>query len=198
MEANIARPLESVVTEPWRNGRGVTRPLASSGDDWRVSLAQVDQDGPYSRFEGMQRTSVVVSGEGILLQHQQTQVELPPFAPARYDGEHQWFARLYGGPVMALNVMTRKGRYQATVRSIVRDTIVPPGGSVVIVAFNGACSYAVDGARATAFVSPGFWTTLRDLTKPLRVGPLAAQPDIRVQHAALLVSIAPVVSHGHI
>ncbi|MFN9927385.1 MAG: HutD family protein, partial [Phenylobacterium sp.] len=47
---------------PWKNGGGITRELAvwppgASFDDfvWRVSMAEVHQDGPFSSFPGVDR-----------------------------------------------------------------------------------------------------------------------------------------------
>ena len=45
---------------PWKNGLGMTREVANaSGADsvmiWRISLATVDRDGPFSDFTGYKR-----------------------------------------------------------------------------------------------------------------------------------------------
>ena len=59
---------------PWRNGGGVTMEVAAAPDgaaldafDWRVSLARVEQSGPFSAFPGVDRTLAVLDGEGIVL-----------------------------------------------------------------------------------------------------------------------------------
>ena len=74
---------------PWRNGRGVTREVAASavpmastnrdpgGDDlpptpaptpaWRISMATVDSEVPFSDFAGRTRVLGVVDGAGIEL-----------------------------------------------------------------------------------------------------------------------------------
>ena len=46
---------------PWRNGRGVTRDLGH-GEGWRLSLAEIDSAGPFSRFPGLERWFAVASG----------------------------------------------------------------------------------------------------------------------------------------
>ena len=60
---------------PWRNGGGRTRTLwtwpADCVDDaWqlRVSLADIDADGPFSAFPGVQRWFAVLQGAGVRLQ----------------------------------------------------------------------------------------------------------------------------------
>ena len=53
---------DEVRAEPWPNGGGVTRELARAADSWRISLADVDRDGPFSRFPGKARLLTVVDG----------------------------------------------------------------------------------------------------------------------------------------
>jgi environmental stress-induced protein Ves len=47
-------PLEDVSPAPWRNGGGVTRELLAwptpQDWDWRISVAEVEKNGPFSRF----------------------------------------------------------------------------------------------------------------------------------------------------
>lgn len=75
-EAGGARrgPWQALPPEPWKNGGGVTRTLAADKDAaesaaarWRVSIADITRDGPYSRFAGDDRVSVVLSGAGVVL-----------------------------------------------------------------------------------------------------------------------------------
>ena len=58
----------------WKNGRGTTYEVATSPDgsgtadfDWRISFADVDTDGPFSSFAGIDRVIVVVEGEQMVL-----------------------------------------------------------------------------------------------------------------------------------
>jgi hypothetical protein len=54
--------------ERWSNGLGWTREIARSpavGDfDWRVSIAEVDRDAPFSVFPGVEREIVLLSATG--------------------------------------------------------------------------------------------------------------------------------------
>lgn len=59
---------------PWKNGGGETReiaifPPAANLDtlDWRISMAVVAQDGPFSSFPGIDRTLCVIEGAGMEL-----------------------------------------------------------------------------------------------------------------------------------
>ena len=56
---------------PWRNGGGVTREIATAPYDgerdsfrWRVSIADVTSEGPFSTFEEVDRQIVLVEVQG--------------------------------------------------------------------------------------------------------------------------------------
>ncbi len=56
-------PAAGRVERPWKNGGGMTADVAASppgagmdGFDWRVSIARVEADGPFSVFPGVDRT----------------------------------------------------------------------------------------------------------------------------------------------
>ena len=103
-------------SRPWKNGGGTTRdilvsPPGTSLDefDWRVSLAQVDRDGPFSRFDNVDRTLVLLSG-AMTLHEPDRRIELVRGEPVQFPGERSIEATLNGGPTVDFNVMTRRGR----------------------------------------------------------------------------------------
>jgi environmental stress-induced protein Ves len=107
-----------LVAAPWKNGGGVTREVAAfpagSGLDafvWRVSIADVAQAGPFSRFGGIDRTLVLLSGAGMLLDEAQgpTHTLTQPLDIARFAGETAIDARLVDGATRDLNLMVRRG-----------------------------------------------------------------------------------------
>ncbi len=61
--------LADVAATRWRNGGGMTRELATwpaEGDwQWRMSVAEVGADWPFSRFEGVTRWFAVLQGAGL-------------------------------------------------------------------------------------------------------------------------------------
>jgi len=118
---------------PWKNGGGVTREIAASPIgatfetlDWRVSLAGVAEDGPFSLFPGVQRTLCVTRGAGIQLQVGDGQATLldPTSEPFSFDGEAPTRARLVDGPIEDLSVMSRRGRYRHTVKRLIFDDAI--------------------------------------------------------------------------
>ncbi|GHH35026.1 HutD/Ves family protein [Streptomyces candidus] len=104
---------------PWRNGGGVTREIASwppgpagSGFAWRVSLAEVATDGPFSVFPGVDRILTMVEGAGMALTTTPAAGGTPGsrmvdarYVPQHFPGDVPTDCRLLDGPVANLNVM---------------------------------------------------------------------------------------------
>src|SRR5919112_2196056 len=112
--------------EPWRNGGGVTRQIASrptpaspvqdgAGDggwDWRVSIADVSKAGDFSPFPGMERVLTVIEGELLLLSVDGAEHPLEKYRPFRFPGGASTHASLPTGDIRDLNVITRSGRFK--------------------------------------------------------------------------------------
>lgn len=103
---------------PWKNGGGTTLELAispkgASLEDfaWRISSAQVAVDSAFSCFPGIDRNLAVLAGNGLRLQRQDGRIEtlLSDGAIAAFDGEEAINAQLVDGPIIDLNLMTRRG-----------------------------------------------------------------------------------------
>ncbi|MCR6498621.1 HutD family protein [Shinella sp. CPCC 101442] len=106
---------------PWKNGGGETvevivTPEGASLSDfgWRVSMATVASDGPFSVFPGIDRTLAVLSGDGMALSIEGLGDKLltPVCAPLAFPADAPTTARLTGGPITDLNVMTRRGAFR--------------------------------------------------------------------------------------
>jgi environmental stress-induced protein Ves len=133
------------VPSPWRNGGGVTREIARSmsldaeasgaGFDWRFSVAEVAEGGPFSSFPGVDRILVLLSGAGIDLDLEGERVELrPPFGAHAFPGETAVVASLVDGPTTDLNVMCRRGAWKAAVELIEEaGALGIPTGAVALV-----------------------------------------------------------------
>lgn len=112
---------------PWKNGGGETREIMVSPPgatldtlDWRVSLATVASDGPFSAFNGVQRTLCVIRGAGIRLRvgDDPPTTLMENSAPYSFDGEATTSATLIDGAIVDLNVMSRRGRWRHTVKRL--------------------------------------------------------------------------------
>ena len=105
----------SVAPQPWRNGGGATRELFAwpGGADWqiRVSLADIDADGPFSAFPDVQRWFAVVEGAGVVLSWPGGDRRVDSAGePLCFDGADAPACRLVDGPTRDLNLMLRGGR----------------------------------------------------------------------------------------
>ena len=99
---------------PWRNGGGRTRELLAwpSASDWqvRVSVAEIEADGPFSPYPGIDRWFAVLGGAGVVLALPQGEVTLRPGSAAvAFAGEASPACRLIDGPTQDLNLMLRRG-----------------------------------------------------------------------------------------
>ena len=101
---------------PWKNGGGTTLEIAIrphdaawAGFDWRMSIAEIESDGPFSTFAGIDRTLVVLAGRGMRLTGIRDEaLDVRPYDLVTFAGEAQIESRLLDGPTRDLNVMTRR------------------------------------------------------------------------------------------
>ncbi|MCK9537789.1 HutD family protein [Dokdonella sp.] len=135
-------PANACRRQRWKNDGGWTTEIARSaaGDGeageflWRVSIAEIETDGPFSLFPGVTRDLLLLGGNGIEL----TIGEAEPmpltrrFARAHFDGALPVQCRLIDGPTRDFNVMTRSADLHADVlaRPLVGTMIVPPDRGV--------------------------------------------------------------------
>ena len=107
--------------QPWRNGGGVTRELASHPRaasaqdgvwDWRVSIADVTKAGDFSAFPGMERVLTVIDGELLLLTVDGGEHPLEKYRPFRFSGEAASSSALPTGDIRDLNVIARVGAFK--------------------------------------------------------------------------------------
>lgn len=102
-------------SQPWKNGGGVTRELLTypSKEDWqlRISVADITQNGAFSRFDGVSRAFAVIEGAGVRLQfldHLCTVTQ--DSEPLMFDGGDAPNCMLIDGATRDLNVMCKTGR----------------------------------------------------------------------------------------
>jgi len=128
--------VQNLIAELWRNGAGLTRQIAAGclldraatqahGWDWRVSIADITAEGPFSIFEGVDRTAALVGDEKLTLLG-----DVAPLCFTRagdvhaFAGEAALSAKLSNGHAQLLNVMTRRGRAVGKMRSYREDSLV--------------------------------------------------------------------------
>ena len=106
---------------PWKNGGGETTEIfvspATGNFDWRVSIAKVNSDGPFSTFGGYERHIMTLSGQGMMLDIEGRGVsELEPLKPFSFSGDLRVNGTLVDGPVLDFNLMVRRDFGQGTLR----------------------------------------------------------------------------------
>ncbi|MCU1359288.1 MAG: HutD family protein [Ilumatobacteraceae bacterium] len=103
------------MTVPWANGLGTTRVITRWPDHehwaWRLSLADVVSDGPFSQLPGIDRCIAVASGAGMdLTVGDGAPVRLTSASPAlSFDGDEITTCTLVDGPIVDVNLMLRRG-----------------------------------------------------------------------------------------
>ena len=118
----------------WKNGKGVTREVAvypPSGDldnfEWRVSIAEVSEDGIFSVFHGVDRKLAVLDGTLVLNIGDNPAITLSRESePVAFPGDVPCRANILSPLVRDLNVMTRREHYSS------RLTMVEMGGPATI------------------------------------------------------------------
>ena len=108
----------SLRATPWKTGGGSTTEIAIApagatldNFDWRVSLATIAQDGPFSSFPGIDRSLALVDGDGVLLDFGDERFVLSPSEPLiEFAGEDAVHATVTGLQTTDFNVMTRRGQ----------------------------------------------------------------------------------------
>lgn len=139
---------------PWKNGGGETTEIAVFPEDaglddfqWRVSMARVDGDGPFSSFPGIDRTLAILEGAGIVL-------DVEGHAPARLTQESQphpfpadvpTSAALISGPIIDLNVMSRRSGLHHDVQRIEAASDIEGTGPCMILCSDGQAEISTAG-----------------------------------------------------
>ena len=121
----VLRAADRIAT-PWKNGGGVTREVvafppgaAMDAFEWRISLAEIAADGPFSVFPGVDRVLTVIEGQGLMLDVGGRLLVLDAASPPLdFAGDAKVSARLTDGPIRDLNLMVRRGVWRARTRRL--------------------------------------------------------------------------------
>ena len=146
---------------PWKNGKGETVEIAvfpadaSINDfDWRISMATVAEDGPFSIFPGIDRTLAILDGNGMVLDVEGSSPVLLTTAsdPLAFPADIPVAARLEDGAITDLNVMTRRDGLAHTLIRIDVDgskTVPLSPATCLLLCHRGALSFRRDGETGT-------------------------------------------------
>jgi uncharacterized protein len=147
---------------PWKNGGGTTRHLAQDVETegqpgWRLSLAEIDRDGPFSLFPGMRRHHVIVYGAGLTLRTRDLEITADPFCPVTFDGDTTFTAILADGPCKAVNLIFDPRLVAASLQVITTETWSAQGTHSLILCLRGGATLEEPEGR----IVPGQFTWVR-------------------------------------
>ena len=147
-------PANEYRRERWRNGAGWTREIAAEPAKgewaWRLSIAEIEQDAPFSRFEGIDREIVLLSGNGVRLRFDDGNVHAlePPHGRLRFAGEAGVHGELIDGATQDFNLMWRREAIDAQLwhRPLVGPMVIfaDPGTTWAVYLIAGQARFADD------------------------------------------------------
>lgn len=146
-------------TMPWKNGKGITTEIVVSPEgaslsdfDWRVSMAQVGSDGPFSAFAGIDRTLSVLTSHGIWLAFGdgETVTLDATSAPFPFAADREVNGVLVDGPIVDLNVMSRRGAWTHSVERLMGPGEHRIAGEAILLLVAPDGGWTVDGATLDA------------------------------------------------
>jgi environmental stress-induced protein Ves len=145
----------------WKNDGGWTTEIVRREDGhgeflWRVSIAEIERDGGFSSFAGVDRDLLLLEGNGIELDIG----DEPPrsltrrFERVHFSGELPVHCRLLAGPTRDFNVMVRRDAMTAEVaaRPLVGSMLLFPdaGAAWLVYVHAGALALRRDGGETAA------------------------------------------------
>ncbi len=142
-------------TMPWRNGKGITREiaidpptstLAENNFRWRLSSADVNEDGVFSQFPGCQRFLTLLTGSGLELKFENEVQVLEQGAYALFSGDRKVDGRLRGGKVTDLNFIFKEEQAHAqfVVSKEASGRLAMTTGTLLVFVATGAVDLTVD------------------------------------------------------
>jgi environmental stress-induced protein Ves len=182
---------DTLPATPWKNDGGVTREIVcqppgagTDSFDWRVSIAHIASDGPFSAFAGVDRVITLLEGAGVRLHCTDDGVFdhalNTPLLPFAFAGEAPVQGTLLGGDCHDFNVMTRRAACRAEVMVCRAATTRASAPAGLLMAVRGTWHA---GAH-TLVPGQGLWWSGEPLSWPLACDDHGA--------ALLAVSIHPV------
>lgn len=174
---------------PWKNGLGSTTEIAIfpadakvDDFDWRVSMAQVTSDGPFSSFPGIDRSLLVLEGDGIVLDvadHETVRIDRNSIHS--FPGDQPTSATLINGPIVDLNIMSRRGRIQHRVQriNVISSRLFTAATPTLLFVEHGALTVRSLAGRETL--------NARDA---LLIDPHASSATVEVDGTACVIDIA--------
>lgn len=121
---------DAFATQPWKNGGGITHEIARQDDQgrllWRLSIAEVASDGPFSTFAGLARVLTVIDGAGLHLHTPGGRIDAMPLAPVAFSGDLPVDCTRVSGDVRDFNLIFDPARSKGAVTLVDAPRVCPP------------------------------------------------------------------------
>ena len=120
----------------WKNGCGTTQEIAVSDEsiefEWRMSMADIVESGPFSAFPGMDRILVLLTGSEIKISHEGVASEksLQLLTPYQFSGDWPTSARI-SEKGRDFNLIYRRDKFKGSM-----DTLIVQDDSCMLVTEN--------------------------------------------------------------
>jgi len=187
---------------PWKNGLGVTRELVSVGGGaegefgWRLSMADIGVDAPFSMYAGIERHLAVVAGGPLELVVEGTARRIEIGGVETFAGDATVSARPLEQPVTDLNLMVDTTKWSGSLAAVSAFMTVRAAASVAVLALRDAVTVRLtdaDGSRQD-FALDALDCLLADGAVALSVE--SAAEATLTRSVAMLVEVDPRISDG--
>lgn len=128
-----------VPAEPWCNGHGITRVLRR-GEGWRVSIAEITRNAPFSTFAGVDRILAPMGDEGLRLVVDGMSRTVAPGGHLVFAGESEVRAEDVRRPGHVLNVMVDRTAVRCAYRAVTPGALplAPADAELILVVLSGS------------------------------------------------------------
>jgi uncharacterized protein len=147
----------------WRNGAGTSLEIAARGVPgeafaWRLSMAHIARPGPFSDYEGYERVTALIEGEGFTLRRAgAAELRFTQVGQCHaYAGSPPYSCELHAGPCRDLNLIARQGIGASMSVVAVEATGLELGRSMAV-RYLVPLSGAVSVQAAATSMRPGRW-----------------------------------------
>lgn len=155
--------------------------------EWRISAAPVVEDGPFSKFEGVDRKLVITEGAGLQLDG----LLLQPLVVHSFAGDSPPTAALVDGPIRDFGVMTRRKCWSSDMRILRNEKAlqvdIAPEDNVFVHMLAGQADYTL---RRRTILPTGHSIWIKPRPKPKRL-----LLTVVGKSAAILVHLKPALQH---
>lgn len=131
----------------WRNGLGISWDVATCPQDetefgWRLAIARIDGDVPFSHYANVDRIFTLIDGVGLdlIFEDGRNLAVDRLFEPHAYACDVATLCRLRDGPCRALNLFVRRDAWKAAVEIRSGRVAVSHHGPILVHALDGSVS----------------------------------------------------------